>query len=421
MSAWPIRFVHASDFHLELPLFGVAQVPSHLRDAFFEAPYLAAERVFDTVLAENARFLVLSGDIINAPAAGARGVLFLLEQFRRLEERGIEVYWAGGRVDPASGWPPATPLPDNVHVFSPNGPEHFVHRHNGETVALLVGQGRGRSGLIPAQELAELEAGCGSGLYSIAVAHGHQKQPVLQNSAFNYWALGGHHDRTTLFSSPVVAHYPGSPQGREPQETGTHGCTVVEVDERGTSRLSHVATDLLRWQSERLMLGSDWTKATLLKRITNRAEHLRDGSGNVDQLVEWALVGEGSLVRELAAGDETRQLNEQLREKFGHEHPVVWSLAVDVEATQALPSTWFEEETLRGEYVRQVQALHEDVTDSLDLTPYIPDRYAETAIGEALELAIGEQRERVLHRAAALGAELLTGEAETMALPATSD
>ncbi len=49
----------------------------------------------------------------------------------------------------------------------------------------------------------------------------------------DYWALGGRAERTTLFNSPGIAHYPGTPQGRSPAEAGTHGCTLVNVDEQG--------------------------------------------------------------------------------------------------------------------------------------------------------------------------------------------
>ena len=44
----PLRLVHASDFHLELPLHGLAEIPDHLRELLIEAPYHAAEQVFET-------------------------------------------------------------------------------------------------------------------------------------------------------------------------------------------------------------------------------------------------------------------------------------------------------------------------------------------------------------------------------------
>ena len=87
MSNWPFRFVHAADFHLEQPPFGIGEVPDHLRELFIESAYWAAERVFETVLSEEAEFLVLSGDLLDPQRTGPRGPLFLREQFQRLSDR----------------------------------------------------------------------------------------------------------------------------------------------------------------------------------------------------------------------------------------------------------------------------------------------------------------------------------------------
>ncbi len=88
MSTCPFRFIHASDFHLERPLMGVADVPDHLRELFLEAPYKAARQVFDAALTEDANFVVLSGGIVVPSDTGPRGPLLLTEQFARLAERG---------------------------------------------------------------------------------------------------------------------------------------------------------------------------------------------------------------------------------------------------------------------------------------------------------------------------------------------
>ena len=66
------RFLHASDLHLDRPPRGLAEVPDHLRSVLAEAPYRAAERVFDAAVKERVDFVVLSGDVID-PLAAARG------------------------------------------------------------------------------------------------------------------------------------------------------------------------------------------------------------------------------------------------------------------------------------------------------------------------------------------------------------
>ena len=89
MPAEPFRFVQASDLHLEQPVQGLAEVPEHLRAALLDAPFTAAERVFDATLAESADFLILAGDVLNPRHAGPRGITFLLEQFDTRLHAGI--------------------------------------------------------------------------------------------------------------------------------------------------------------------------------------------------------------------------------------------------------------------------------------------------------------------------------------------
>src|SRR5882757_2535312 len=118
MSGELVRFIHASDFHLEQPLYGMSAVPDHLRDLMIDAPYLAATRVFDSAILEHVDFLVLSGDLADLGAAGPRAIAFLLEQFERLREKDIAIYWAGGKCDEPEMWPSSIPLPENVHLFA---------------------------------------------------------------------------------------------------------------------------------------------------------------------------------------------------------------------------------------------------------------------------------------------------------------
>ena len=76
MSGRPFRFLQAGDLHLELPLQGLAEIPDHLRPTLIDAPFLAAEQVFETAAAEHVDFVVLTGDVLNPEHAGPRGSRF---------------------------------------------------------------------------------------------------------------------------------------------------------------------------------------------------------------------------------------------------------------------------------------------------------------------------------------------------------
>ena len=273
MSTRPIRFVHAGDFHLEQPLMGVAEVPDHLGDLFLDAPYTAVGKLFEAVLAEDADFVVLSGDLLNPMYTGPRGPLFLVEQFARLAERGINVYWAGGTVDPPEAWPAALTLPQNVHVFPHGRVEDVTILCNDEPLARCRHKPR-PAAVHPAGRVRSRS----SGLYSIAVAHGDADLAALQARAVHYWALGGRHNRSTPLSGPQVVHYCGSPQGRRPGETGVHGCTLVQVDGQRQTRTTLIPTDVVRWLGERIAVNETTSREDLGARMRDRMHALLEAA-----------------------------------------------------------------------------------------------------------------------------------------------
>ncbi len=84
-----LRLIQASDFHLECPLHGVAEVPDHLRGLLLDAPFTAAEQVFETAVTERVDLVALAGGIVDPRRADPRAVVFLERQFRRLAEHEI--------------------------------------------------------------------------------------------------------------------------------------------------------------------------------------------------------------------------------------------------------------------------------------------------------------------------------------------
>ena len=52
-----LKFIHASDLHLDRPFQGVADAPSHIRASLIDAAYNAAEKLFDRALSERVDFV----------------------------------------------------------------------------------------------------------------------------------------------------------------------------------------------------------------------------------------------------------------------------------------------------------------------------------------------------------------------------
>lgn len=412
MPAEPFRFVQASDLHLEQPVQGLAEVPEHLRAALLDAPFSAAERVIDATLAESADFLILAGDVLNPRHAGPRGITFLLEQFERLAAREIAVYWAGGQEDPPEEWPTAAKLPPNVHLYASHEVEEITHYRNEHPLCLVAGTSvNDRKHVRPADFHRDP-----NGLYTIAVAHGIAEGESLAEQPIDYWALGGQHQRKSLCQAPYTAHYCGSPQGRELAESGPHGCTLVSVDHEGKTRTQLLVTDSVRWHEERLAIEGSAKPDDLHQQLSARMRTLASEAGDRTSLVSWTIEALGPLPESARLGWLSRrsaqaaELLAWLRDEFGKSVPPIWTASLEIAPPAALPTGWYEEDTILGDFLRAVQVHLADEQQPLGVATYVADRHREEAFASVLEINDPEARRRVLREAAALGVELLRGE-----------
>ncbi len=408
MSTWPLRFVHASDFHLEQSPHGLSDVPDHLREMLLEAPYQAAGNVFDTAIVEEVDCVLLAGDIVNAKLAGPRALVFLAEQFERLAESGIEIYWAGGRVDPPRTIRAATDWPANVHLFAAGDTEEFVHHRDGQPIAHIVGCARGRSKNIPISKLQPPP----TDRFSIGVAHGQLTHAAVEQQQVAYLAAGGHHGQRSFGAGRRVAEYPGSPQGRSPRETGRHGCHLVEVDPTNRPHTRFVATDVFRWTTEPVVVDDSTSSVKLEQQMTDRLHQLVDELVNeaegIPQLITWNVTGHGPLLRELRSGDIGEPLLATLRQSFGHLNPALWSVSIKVESTAAtLPREWSEQDTILGDFLRLTERHITDPDLPMNLEALVSEHHLAGSLEKAVCFPTSAVRERVLKDAALLGADLL--------------
>jgi DNA repair exonuclease SbcCD nuclease subunit len=436
MPHWPFRFIHAADFQLHRPVTGITEVPEHLRELLLEAAYRAAVRVFEAALTEESDFVLLAGNLLDPEATGPHGPLTLVEQFGRLAERGIAVYWVGGQCDPPEVWPAVYHLPENVHVFPAGRPVEILHQREGEPIARIVGASR-EGGIKPTPRAQEgginptvlgREGGINptlqqqeehfqpaffnpdpTGLFTIGLANGLAEAETLASRGIDYWALGGG-GRQTLFQTPHTAHYPGSPQGRQPVDVGPHGCTSLHVDAERRLQSQLITTDVLRWHTERLVIDPGTTRNELESRLRQRMVAAIGSAPGTALLVSWTVAGSGPLLGQLRRGSLAADLLALLRKEFGQAKPAAWSTALEVEAGAVLNPEWYEQKTIRGDFLRAVRQYQMDPAQGLNLEAFLGQPYAS---GETAALAAASDpavRERVLSEAALLGVDLLSGE-----------
>jgi DNA repair protein SbcD/Mre11 len=413
MLSRPFRFLQASDFHLEQPCYGLTEVPDHLAELLADALYRAATRVFDLAISEAVDFVLLAGNLVHPNRAGPRGLAFLREQFARLAERGIVVYWAAGETDCRHQWPPSIDWPRNVHIFPGHRVERLIHSGDGQPVCQIAGlsldettaNGAGES---PAVFLDEFAAGAVEQL-TIAVVPRELEPAALTAHPVRYWALGGGSNFATplALSNPQrAAHVAGSPQGRCPAQIGPHGCTLVKVDEALQFQLVPLASDVVRWHQERIVVAAVTSRDELGHLFHERLKSLMAAAPDRTLLIHWTISGEGPLLSEARQTALATELTSSLRVEYGFRTPAAWSLSIEVEPP-ALPEAWFEQETLLGEFLRTVRSQEISGAEPLDLRPYLSEKQrAEAGAGWAT-IAEPAVRSSILRQAALLGSELL--------------
>jgi DNA repair exonuclease SbcCD nuclease subunit len=287
----------------------------------------------------------------------------------------------------------------------------FVHARDAAPLARLVGESRdSRRPFQPGQFNPDP-----AGLATIAVAHGSAAAAALQARGIHYWALGGRHDRASLVQTPGVAHWPGSPQGRRPEEPGTHGCTLVEVDPNGAARTTFLPCDCVRWLDERLLIQESTSREELDALLRQRTQALLETMPKMDLLISWRIAGSGPLATQLRREALGPELLGQLRAEYGCGSPAAWSVLLEAEPTADLPASLYEQETILGDFLRAVRHYEMNPDEPLGLEAYLAEQHLAGTLAAAATIPERAARRRALCEAAFLGAELLgAGEAEQL-------
>lgn len=405
MAKESIRFLHAGDFHLERAMQDLTDLPEHLKGGLADAPWKAAETVFEAAMVENVDFILLTGDLLNPIATGAAGPAFLLEQFEKLEQRKIEVFWAGGSVDDPDRWPDAVSLPSNVHYFSKTQVESRVFRRNGMPLATILGRSNdGRESVRAAEFQVDTDD-----TYVIAMAHGQADRDALMAERIDFWALGGPHLRQALHGEAPHMRICGTTQGRSFGEEGPHGYWTVEVDGNHDAQITATDCDAFRYivqtlDAEDLAMGRD-----IRELMSKRIARLQTEHGSRHMIVRWRveLDLEHSTMVGPAALDE---ILAWLRREYGHGACSVWSTEIELLSPKSYPQKWQEEDTILGDFLRTAEETRKAASRNLNLKPILESETPGSPAWQALLLDDNPaSAAAALDRATLLGVDMLRG------------
>jgi exonuclease SbcD len=247
-----MRFIHASDLHIDSPLRGLDRYDGAPVERLRTATRSALERLVDKALAERVDFVLLAGDIYDRDWQDFHTGLFFREQMVRLGRADIRVFIVQGNHDAQGVITRQLPLPSNVTVFS----SRTAHTFRIDELSVAI-HGRSFPERVVDEDLVPSYPAPVAGFFNIGMLHtsltgrpGHDTYAptdlaTLVEKGYDYWALGHIHAREVVSESPRII-FPGNLQGRHANETGAKGCELVTV-EAGRIEAEFVALDVVRW------------------------------------------------------------------------------------------------------------------------------------------------------------------------------
>jgi len=256
-----MRFLHASDLHIDSPLRGLDRYEGAPVARLRNATRAALERLVDMAIAGRVDFVLFAGDIYDRDWQDFHTGLFFREQMVRLGRADIRVFIVQGNHDAQGVITRQLLLPSNVNVFSSRTAQTF--RINELSVAI---HGRSFPDRAVDEDLVPSYPAPVPDFFNIGMLHtslngrtGHDTYAptdlaTLVAKGYEYWALGHVHAREVVSEVPRVV-FPGNLQGRHANETGAKGCELITV-EAGRIETEFVALDVARWNQVIVPLDS---------------------------------------------------------------------------------------------------------------------------------------------------------------------
>ena len=344
-----MRFIHAARALVDQPLSQTGPIAPSLRGLTRDATTQAFRNLVAACLEHDVDFLLLTGDTLDQSDYSIKARVELRHGFEELDDAGIQVFLVPGQRDPISVWDDFPELPSNLTVFRPDTDDPVAVLRDGSVIAsirslswrqswfawddeephadrtqrrakeadhaesLLEKSEPNSNSLIDQSDDPELDGESATDVVSPARHEAHREIRRVHSPAelrpnhfaiaivrdgvdlpgddpqADYLAVVGGRERTTSKGTDWLMHFPGGTQGRTPDESGLHGCSLVDLDSDGVIRCRFLPTAPVRWENLDLDIDADTTFQQLVTRAQAACRHL---CGVEPKLEQGSLVAE---------------------------------------------------------------------------------------------------------------------------------
>jgi hypothetical protein len=261
------RCVLASRLLLDHQLHGVrlsgnAPPAPEIRKIVEDATLIAFDHIIEACLVQDADCLLVSGESFHLRDHSLRGPAALIRGIQRLTERDIAVILHADRSDLWSNWPAGLRFPPNAHRLGDGFESRVTISRQGKLLATIsVADGRPSAGL--------------------------EWQLLIPEA--------GGSDRTVL----LAADRPAT-QGIRPEETGSHGGSLVVIDPGKEPLETFLPAAPVRWERFEITATRSMSRDDLLQEMAALLEQTARKSHEKVWLVGWDITGEGDVLDSLA-------------------------------------------------------------------------------------------------------------------------
>lgn len=299
-----LRFIHAADLHIGAPFRGLRELSPAWAERLVEAIPQAYDRMVDAALERQVDFVVLAGDIFDNARASYGDYLRFFRGLQRLSDAGIASYLCTGNHDPLASWQQDFfALPERAYMFSADHADFVLHRRDGEPLCVLGGRGYPHKVWAHDQDIAEgitraaaeeaLGPAAQAAPFGVGVLHtglhfDPHKAPVeaaeLLRAGFDYWALGHIHKRYVDSEDDPRVAFSGCIQGRDINETGPRGVSLVTLTEGRPNAVELIPTASVTWQQISVDVSDCGTLAAVSDKVM-REQFSVNGNARCEEMI----------------------------------------------------------------------------------------------------------------------------------------
>ncbi len=337
----PFRFVHAADLHLDSPFAGLkASAPENVANTLYSATFDAYKNIIDLCIAEQVDALLVAGDIYDGADRSLRAQRKFIDGLEKLHDAGIRSFVCHGNHDPLNGWEARLDYPPSCHRF---GSEFEAVPVFEDDPGRAVVHGISYPQRDVTENLVRRLGTVEPGPFSIGLLHANvdndPNHPAyapcslddLVQAGIDYWALGHVHTRRILNPQGPTVVYAGNPQGRHPNETGSRGVYLVEVNDFAHVDPEFRAMDTVRWERLYDDISRMEAEQDLLDDLHQLMQDALESAEGRSVVVRISLSGRSALHGFLHRPNAIDNLMEDVNGRWAEQSPFAWCERIEDE------------------------------------------------------------------------------------------